>query len=378
MNRLLTAALAAAILAPAILDPGAALAQSTCALPVDAWLGDLDGAPADGPVDVELRFYVSDHAEAPALDCRVINDVPVRDGWMRAMVDACGVPEPGDSGCGAAPLTDLFDTALAADGRLFMGVTIGDDVDELGPRVEVGAVPFSVRAGAALYADEAGECLSLAGFDPADYLRADADIDADTFAGRPVEDFELAGMAEDLVDDALALHAADPDAHHSATSDGLDITPASVTVGSTSITDGTVDLGDGADDALTAAMVETLTGGGNADALHTHAGSGGGGACYTAWGRSSCLDGWAMAYSGYAVSHTATVFRSGSFGGAGAGGPICIAAEGADWYTENQLLGSYTNLLQRSAAMGSNRGSTYTAARAPEGLPGFVCAVCCR
>jgi len=373
MKRLTLLALAGALVTPAL-----ASAQSTCALPVDAWLGDLAGAPADGPVDVELRFYVSDHADAPALDCRVATDVPVRDGWMRMVVDACSVPEPGDSGCGAAPLTDLFDTALAADARLFMGVTIGDDVDELGPRVEVGAVPFSVRAGAALYADEAGECVSLVGFDPAEYLRADADIDADTFAGRPVEDFELAGMAEDLVDDALALHAADPDAHHSSTSDGLNLTPASVTVGRTALTDGTLDLGDGADDALTAAMVETLTAGGNADALHTHAGSGGGGACYTAWGRASCLDGWSMAYSGYAVSQTTSIYRSGTFGGGGAGGPICVAAEGASWETFNGYLGSSTYILQRTAALGSDAGTNFTVARAPDGVPGISCAICCR
>ena len=67
-------------------------------------------------------------------------------------------------------------------------------------------------------------------------------------------------------------HGNDADAHHSHTSDGLDITPASVTIqnSTTSLTEGSLNLGSGADDVLTTAMVQTLTGGGDADSLHTH------------------------------------------------------------------------------------------------------------
>jgi hypothetical protein len=268
-----------------------------------------------------------------------------------------------------------------------MGVTLGDDADELGPRVEVGAVPFSVRAGAALYADEAGECVSLAGFDPADYLRVDADIDADTFAGRPVEDFELAGIADDLIDDALAVHAADPDAHHSSTSDGLDLTPSSVTIGSTAITEGEIDFGDGADDTLTAAMVETLIGGGNADALHTHAGSGGGGSCYTAWGRSSCVDGWTRAYQGYAAGNLffATESPNERWGMAAAADTLCVDVTAMEWSDVRfpttveprpprmMAVGRY-----ETQTVGSTNYIVASAGTVPAGEVGLSCAVCCR
>ena len=87
-----------------------------------------------------------------------------------------------------------------------------------------------------------------------------------------------------------ADHGADPDAHHSSTSDGIDITPASVTIQgtSTSLTDGSIDLGSSADDALSASMVQTLTGGGSADALHTYASTSVGGGCYTVLGTATC------------------------------------------------------------------------------------------
>jgi hypothetical protein len=54
---------------------------------------------------------------------------------------------------------------------------------------------------------------------------------------------------------------------------GQAITPSSVTLSgtSTALTNGTLDLGPNTDDALTAAMVTTLTGGGAADSLHSHA-----------------------------------------------------------------------------------------------------------
>lgn len=54
---------------------------------------------------------------------------------------------------------------------------------------------------------------------------------------------------------------------------GQPITPSSVGISgtSTSLAGGSLDLGPAADDELTAAMVTTLTGGGAADALHSHA-----------------------------------------------------------------------------------------------------------
>ena len=76
-----------------------------------------------------------------------------------------------------------------------------------------------------------------------------------------------------------ASHGDDEHSHHSATSDGLHITPASVALSGsdTQLVDGEIDLGSEGDDALTASMVQTLTGGGDADTLHTHAASSGGG-----------------------------------------------------------------------------------------------------
>jgi len=62
-----------------------------------------------------------------------------------------------------------------------------------------------------------------------------------------------------------------------------------------------LDLGANSDDALSAAMVQTLTGGGDADSLHTHAASGGGGACYTVWGTTSCGAGHTQIYSGQSL-----------------------------------------------------------------------------
>ncbi len=53
---------------------------------------------------------------------------------------------------------------------------------------------------------------------------------------------------------------------------------ADVDLGGKALKAGSIDLGPGAGDELDSAKVKTLTGGGNADALHTHAGLGGAGA----------------------------------------------------------------------------------------------------
>lgn len=70
-------------------------------------------------------------------------------------------------------------------------------------------------------------------------------------------------------------HAADPDAHHSSVSAGLDILPNSVTLpGDTALEAGALRLGPQNDQVLSAAALATLTGGAgmNADHLHSHAG----------------------------------------------------------------------------------------------------------
>lgn len=251
-----------AILA-AVLIPQAARAQSRCSLPISAHLTDGAGAPLDGTMDIELQFFADAAPEAPPTECRAFADVPVSNGWLRIDVDACGEPAADD--CGSLPIADVL---RAAEG-LWAAVLV--DGTELGPRIAVGAVPFAV---------EASNTATLQGFEPGA--------------------FEAAGR--------LDAHAADPDAHHSATSDGIAITPASVALGETRIEPGSVDLGAGSDDVLTTAIVETLTGGGEADSLHTHAGHGAGGiACYQANGTTDCAEGFTAVAEGTLLHVSSTV-----------------------------------------------------------------------
>ena len=239
--------------APLLAAP--ALGQSLCELPVTTYLTDGDGVALDGSLDVELRFYVEPGEDTPPAECRSFSAVSVINGWMRVSVDVCSPPVAGD--CGAFALTDIL---RDADG-LWVGVEVGGE--ELGPRLPIGAVPFAVQA-----------------------------ADANTLQGAGPDAFEASG--------AIADHAANPDAHHSSTSDGIHITPGSVTIGDTAINDGEVDFGAAADDELTAEMVQTLTGGGDADALHMHPAGhgGGGGGCYVAVGLASCGEGYSAMYTG--------------------------------------------------------------------------------
>ena len=160
-------------------------------------------------------------------------------------------------------------------------------------------------------------------------------------------------------------HANNPDAHHSAISQGLAIAPASVTIEgtSTALTEGKLDLGAGANDEVTAAMLETLTGGGNADALHTHASSGGtggsgggGGSCYTALGTDVCGAGYAAMYSGVLLTSA-----EGSWGGTG---NMCVKM---DAVVDHGTTTYYDSFF----ALGNAR--RYKSA-ASEGVP---CAMCC-
>lgn len=241
--------------------PTAAFAQPTCDLPVTTYLTDADGTRLDGTVDVELRFYVDGDPSALPVECRSYTDVPVEHGWMRVTVDACA--EPAGDGCGVGVVADVLE--VSRDSGLWVGIALGGAADELEPRIPIGAVPFALNS---------ENAAALGG------LEADA--------------FERAGELE--------AHAANPDAHHAANSAGIAIEPVSVDVGGTRVLDGEVDLGPEADDTLTAAIVRTLTGGGDADALHTHAGSHGSGGCYTVWGQTDCGEGYASMYTGIAAN----------------------------------------------------------------------------
>jgi hypothetical protein len=127
-------------------------------------------------------------------------------------------------------------------------------------------------------------------------------------------DYAAHKAAYDAHDAAYDAHAGDPDAHHPADSAGLDIVPKSVAIegGDTQLKDGHLDLGPGAHDHLDSAMVNTLTGGGDADALHTHAGLGGGGVCYTAWNTTECAESFQAVVQGAPYLPVVMVFISGA------------------------------------------------------------------
>jgi hypothetical protein len=315
--------------AAALILPSAAHSQPTCDLPLQAYVTDDAGAPVDGALDLELRFYTDSAPDAVAAECRSFDGALAEGGWIRVTVDACGPPPVGD--CGALSLSDLLNDG-ARD--LWVGFTVGGD--ELEPRLALGSVPFAVHSA------RAGDAATLEG------LSADA--------------FEPSGV--------VAAHTADPDAHHSATSDGIVITPSSVQVGDTHIDDGSVDLGLDADDELTAEIVQTLTGGGDADALHGHtAGDAGvGGACLTAWGRSDCPADFALFYAGVAVQGYGAHrdFGSEDTLTMALGETLCVDPAGMDggssfsptYYTAGLVELGATTIHQSSS--------------------GLACAVCCR
>ena len=162
-------ALAAAIAAPTL-----AAAQSTCALPVAAYLTDAADAPLEGTVDLELRFYVEEGAEALPVECRS-ESASLDAGWLRFLVDACSPPEPGD--CGVVALNALFESS----DEVWVGIRVGDSDEELSPRQLVGAVPYAVHAATAGEARVARHALTadvattLEDFDPADVVTVAGD-----------------------------------------------------------------------------------------------------------------------------------------------------------------------------------------------------------
>jgi hypothetical protein len=297
-----------------------AQAQPTCELPVSAFVTDTDGSAIDGVIDVELRFYLEARAGAVPTECRSFSDVTVTRGWIRLPVDACSAPDPGD--CGALALSEVL---READG-LWVGVMVGGV--ELEPRIPIGAVPFAVHA-----------------------------ADARALQGNGPEDFEPAGSVD--------THAGNPDIHHSSTSDGIAITPSSVTIGETILNDGGVDLGADVDDQLTAEIVRTLTGGGDADALHEHpAGHGEGtGGCYTAWGVTTCGDGYSAMYSGVVLDDL-SIYSSGI-----SSTPLCVADSVIASYPDT--VGYLTRQLMTTGAVSGSEVPALTTTR-------LLCAICCQ
>lgn len=197
------------------------------------------------------------------------------------------------------------------DGPRWLGVEI-NDTGELEPRQALRATAYAIRAAHAEDADRLG------GLVPAAYATVEglpelcvtegnlpavlAEIgvlggDTDTLAG-------MTCLPDAMVTwDGAAWGCAHDIAPFSVTTDSLAVggtiitgdgvaTPGVAVGESTLLVDGELDLGPEVNDNLTAASVKTLTGGGDADALHTHAGLGGGGVCYTAWGTQSCGEGF--------------------------------------------------------------------------------------
>ena len=288
-------------------------AQTLCSLPVSTYLTDSEGVALDGAIDLELRFFVDSGEGAPPTECRSFSSVPVDAGWLRVDVDACSAPALGD--CGTMPLSEILRGAPG----LWVAVVVGET--ELGPRVAVGAVPYAVEAS-----------------------------NAATLQGQEPDAFEAAGTVES--------HAAGPHAHHSATSDGIAITPLSVEVGDTTVESGTLDLGPGAADELTAEIVETLTGGGAADTLHTHTGhGGGGGACYEVWGSGDCAEGFSPVIAGSAMS-----LWGNSLHCVDTAGLVPVGTNG-DGYAR-----SFENLGETP---------TWWQFVATDEVPDFLCSICC-
>jgi hypothetical protein len=318
----------AIVVATALSLPSLAVAQPSCELPVSAYLTDAAGDPLAGAVDVELSFYLEDDPAEPPAECRNFTSVAVDAGWMRLTVDACAVPD--GSGCGVGSLRALL--SASRESGLWVGVRLGDSVDELEPRIPLGAVPFALNA-----------------------------ENAARLGGLEVDEFERVGVAGD----GLAVHAADPDAHHPANSSGIAIEPTSVTVGGARMTDGQVDLGPDLDDTLTAEIVRTLTGGGAADALHTHSGGSHDlGACYTVWGDVSCGDGFTSMYSGIAAES----LRWDASAAGTSGGTLCIEGDSIATYDAGL---SYVDATAIATVNSVSERITLESGR-------LACQICCR
>ena len=130
-----------------------------------------------------------------------------------------------------------------------------------------------------------------------------------------------------------------------------------------------VDFGADADDALSAEMVSTLTGGGNADALHEHAAGGAGGAgCMTAWGRTSCPADFTLFYAGEAVQGFARQQNDGSPEtiSVALGDTLCVDPLGLPEARTYSVSYFVVGLMQLSGA------------RIHDGPETVSCAVCCR
>jgi hypothetical protein len=304
LNRTTAALVACWVVGTALSAHSASAQGADWPLVYEGRVFDERGRPLEAPVTLTFRLY--DAAEGGAvLWSETLPDVTVAAGDFVVLL---GQVEPLPGELDAA--TDLY-LALEVDGdseqrpRTRVGASLRArfaDLAERALRVTGGTVDATeLRVGGRLVVDDQGQWVGdSAGLrGPAGLACWDTDGDGETDPGEDLNrdgrynaaDCNAGGGGDSLaaLDCAsgdfvvrtpegwgCSAHAGDPDAHHSATSDGLVISPAEVRVGdATRLSNGELRLGAEANAAVTAPQLATLVGGGNADALHTHAGQGG-------------------------------------------------------------------------------------------------------
>jgi hypothetical protein len=307
LNRRRAAARWGLVVALTVAGSGPALAQVAWPLVYEGRIFDDRGRPLEAPATLTFRLYDAPDGGAP-LWTETLPDVVVAAGDFAVLL---GLVEP-------------LPADLPPGSSLFLGIEVDGDVEQR-PRTPVGAAlrarfadlaerarrlsggmvdATELRVGGRLVVDGDGQWVGpTAGLAGPPGL-ACWDVDGDAVAD-PGEDVDGDGRLTALDcrggggggGDALAgldcavgdfvvrtaggwacdAHAFDPDAHHSALSEGLDIRPASVRLpDGTALEAATLRLGPQNDQVLSAAALASLTGGPgmSADHLHSHAGQG--------------------------------------------------------------------------------------------------------
>ena len=299
---------AAAAALGVLLATGVASAQVAWPLVYEGRIFDDRGRPLESPTTLTFRLYDAPDGGAPVWT-ETLPDVLVAAGDFAVLL---GQVEPLPADMHAA--TPLF-LAIEVDGdveqrpRTPVGAALRARFADLAERAR-GVVGGTVdaaelRVGGRLVVDADGNwtggaaglqgpagppglaCWDLDGdgmADPGEDVNGDGRTSAvDCHSGGGVGVDPLAGL-NCAVGDFVARtaggwtcdgHAADPDAHHSSVSAGLDILPNSVTLpGDTTLETGALRLGPQNDQVLSAAALANLTGGPgmNADHLHSHGG----------------------------------------------------------------------------------------------------------
>ena len=331
-----------------------------------------DACP-DGPPDLTFRLY--DDAEGGEVIWEESHlDVAITQGHFQVVLGA------------TVPVS-----VELLQGSTFLGVEV-EDAGEMLPRQAVVSTPYALRASGAdsLGGLAASEYVTSAVLPelcvtPEDLPALLAELepgevpgDGDTLATMSCLPDAIAvwNGAFWHCDDHLqvfAAHSADPNAHHPADSAGLDIVPKSIAIagGDTQINTGSIDLGPGASDELTASMVTTLTGGGEADALHTHAGLGAGGVCYTAWNTTECAESFQAVVQGTPyISVNAWHANLFSSVGRSIGGLHCVQGE-LEWGVDKPGSGITTDGFFFAGNLEAGFG--FAMRRAPT-----TCAICCK